>query len=1494
MNKHIFFLLLLAFKLQGQCNTGYGSIVISEIYFDTRYNEDIQDKYHSFGEYIELFNSSDEPIDLNGWTIKDNHTVFVIKNNDYLGNQTIIQPGGFKIITYNGFYAEGGGVASAIGGRQKFKELFGFAEDFPNEDIILQDRMVLFNEVDIVRLFTPQNVLVDQVSYLNESTDKPEPKDYLQIQNYDLEINPGIDNDSGGFFNGPIGQFLVYISYPFPGYWESIQTLDYSNAIYRSQENDYYSNGGTTFQVTTATPLALPVGMIVPLRQIDPFLYYTPLISDDINYIESYSYDIKTGAEEGHSKVYFDDFGRLTGSIIQDYKNTLFWGTETVYDSFGRKYKESFPSVSCFGMDNVNFISNPIARAQFLDKYYNDDNPYEEYQATADQPYSEIKYDELNPGNVINQIGGNLINGEWKTGYTYTVPAAQEMYYVYGKDYYDGAIDSNGEEVITKFYKTVSVDANGIENVGFTDGEGKVLAVARSGGTASYPVLSLIGTQGFIDIHIPAGTADGMFLGNNPNTDYKVYDLKTGIIISPTPTSLPSGNAYRVVARHTPMLDPIVYITASGGVVSSPNALGVSYNVNYYDYSVYIYNKTGQLVKNIQPKGFILNNPIVAQPSYMLSTATNFISSYIYNSLGQVIEITTPDEGTARFVDRQDGQIRYSQNNLQANLNRVSYTNYDEYARPIEGGVITGNSGIWLLASTAADNPLLVAGTKTEQTFTIYDFADNNTTSLVIPTALSLQTQAPNYVQHNLSGNVAITYKSEDGVSINAITWYSYDIYGRSEWIVQYVNGMGGVKTIDYEYDYKGNVAKVIYQKNQSDQFVHRYTYFMDNSIKLVETASGTNSFTVDAEYSYYKTGELKRTNIAQGAQGLDYVYTLGGMLKSINHPSLSQSKDPSNDSNDFFGITLDYYEGDYKRLNNQNLNNFQTAPTTGNDYVGNIKAIRWANNALDFSGGNMQPKAYQYDYNRNNWIKDAYYRNSDVSGNITPLSVNPNAHYEGNLQYDANGNITNLKRADSSGNLIDKLSYNYTSGNNQLSSVTDAQLDPLDSEAFNPLLNGTSIFTYNTIGQLTHDSEQNLDYIYNTQGLVTEVKRNGNSLVKFYYNERGQRVRKESFNPPGNDYYLLDLSGNVMSIYNETSTVPLQQKEMPIYGINRLGICFKEPVSNPDIRNYQITDHLGNVRAVIQKQSGNPYVAMISYGDYYPFGEKLDGRSSTSSNYYRYAYQGQELDKETGNEAFQLRLWDGRIGRWLSPDPYGQNISPYMGMGNNPVRMIDPNGGWCYDSNGFMIPCGEGYEDYNYFFQSITILNQIDLENTTPVRNQNGPVSNQTLPTDIWDSSNPDFIFNLVGTAGDLNDAMLKSGGWDLGRYYHFDNVYTNLNIGSKYMGPAGDIYDLASGGVKIYYSKPGEERTTNIINTSIDGTVIAVSRKYPMVGVAYGTLKIIANSDDYLKAEHDARRQAHYNKYGSWPDGVNPTATLRQASGMHRDCPTCPLEFD
>jgi len=38
--------------------------------------------------------------------------------------------------------------------------------------------------------------------------------------------------------------------------------------------------------------------------------------------------------------------------------------------------------------------------------------------------------------------------------------------------------------------------------------------------------------------------------------------------------------------------------------------------------------------------------------------------------------------------------------------------------------------------------------------------------------------------------------------------------------------------------------------------------------------------------------------------------------------------------------------------------------------------------------------------------------------------------------------------------------------------------------------------------------------------------------------------------------------------------------------------------------------------------------------------------------------------------------MYDSKIGRWNAKDPYGQYWNPYLGMGNNPINGVDPDGG--------------------------------------------------------------------------------------------------------------------------------------------------------------------------------------------------------------------------
>jgi RHS repeat-associated protein len=1235
----ICFLLLFSFYGNAQC--GIGTVVISEVYFDTHYSESPGRKYNHCGEYIELFNSSNVTIDLDGWKIKDNKTEFVFPAG------TSIAPGSIKIITF-------GRHDNTFPARQKFVELFPEAAGH-EEDIIVQDRMVLYNDADKLILYNYNGGIVDQISYYNNSHKNSRTRSnalqYLGLSNFDLDTT--IYNDNGGIFNGAIHD-------------------EFKLGFHLSESAHYYETAqDRQYQVANVTPFSIPFS--IPTQ--DPGYSLFAALTD-AHWLLVTDYDIKN-TKVGEAKTFFNDLALPTTTYSLDVRTGKIWGQEKLYDSFNRLSKESFPALICSMSKKIGFLSDNYFYENHVKWFYSDNNSLDAFQATTEYPLSITNYDELNPGNIINIVGGNKINGEWKTGYSYTVPAAQEMYYLYGKDYYNGPTSTQGEEVITKFYKQVTIDQHGVETVYFMDAEGKVLATARSGGSVAYPVVSLIGLQGYVDVHIPAGINSGISLIGNAS-DYKIYNLRTGQLT----TTLSGGNIYRIEAVVRPILEPKVYITASGGIAYEQyNAKGIQYNVNYYEFSLNCYNSVGQLVKQVQPKGIAASifSSVLGVPPHMSPGASAYISNFSYNSDGSLSHFTSPDEGTTKFKYRRDGLVRFSQNSLETSQGLLSYTNYDSYGRAVESGTLSGSFS-W--AALDADG-VLPAGTKSSQVFAIYDFTGNILSGQTPPQAftdafLNANGLIPaDYRQKNLSGHVAVTYSISAGTTT---TWYSYDIYGRIEWLIQYNPDTSvGLKTLHYLYDHHGNVVKVIFQKDKAgERFIHRYTYDAD-ALTKVETSVDNITYITHNDYKYNISGKLSRQEYSGGIQGVDYVYTLGGMLKSINHPSLEQAKDPGNDANDLFGLTLDYYSGDYLRSGPKAQHILSSPAVSGVNsdlYDGTIKAVRWANknSSMDLVGSAIQQKAYLYAYNSNKWLTNAVYGTTNNTAAITPMT----SYREGAITYDANGNIMTLQRTNNTGAIIDNFNYVYSSANNRLDFVNDqAGTTPTVNYDIEPQLSGN--YVYNSIGQLTQNVKEDLSYSYNAAGLVTEVKKTSidKVIVKFFYNERGHRVKKEMYSttsPYGllsTDYYVLDLEGNTLAVYNKTLNASVVLKEHSVYGIDRIGVFNRLDGTT----NYELKDHLGNVRVAFKKQSQTP--VMNSWADYYPFGELLPTRNSMSS--YRYAFQGQELDQETNMEAFPLRLWDGRIGRWLSPDPYMQFYSPYLGMGNNPISGIDKDGGYVY-----------------------------------------------------------------------------------------------------------------------------------------------------------------------------------------------------------------------
>jgi len=82
----------------------------------------------------------------------------------------------------------------------------------------------------------------------------------------------------------------------------------------------------------------------------------------------------------------------------------------------------------------------------------------------------------------------------------------------------------------------------------------------------------------------------------------------------------------------------------------------------------------------------------------------------------------------------------------------------------------------------------------------------------------------------------------------------------------------------------------------------------------------------------------------------------------------------------------------------------------------------------------------------------------------------------------------------------------------------------------------------------------------------------------------------------------------------------------------------------------------------------------------YYPFGWEMPGLKKEGD--YRYGFNGMEKDDEFTNSTshldFGARIYDSRIGRWMSVDPLYKDFpseSNYIVSGDSPIIMIDVGG---------------------------------------------------------------------------------------------------------------------------------------------------------------------------------------------------------------------------
>ncbi|MCK5028602.1 MAG: hypothetical protein KAR57_03140 [Bacteroidales bacterium] len=972
------------------------------------------------------------------------------------------------------------------------------------------------------------------------------------------------------------------------------------------------------------------------------------------NWTESYAFDENENVI-AQGKSYYDLMGKQVQSQSKNMTDGTVTVAQTVYDELGRAAISTLPAVVDkpnlnyqigFITDNTNDtysyekfdgdkLDNPDPVSSNLPGsvgwYYSNNNTMEAYVPESEYPYSRVEYSKITGQARKSAMAGEHHKmGSGHETKSFTMPASQTDLRPF-EGYLGIDLD------LGNLTKTITVDPEDKISVIYKNEKGNIIATCKGNGNGGGHVHSIRQIApadcGYVDIHLSIPSAFSTYI------EYieSITNLETGEVVNYT-NPMPAG-FYRIKSNIT---DDFLFY----------------YDIIYTHHAFFIYDKAGRLIESYSPKATMELNPELK-------------TTYTYNSLGWLISSYSPDQGYIEYIYRKDGSIRFSQNSKQQGCSKFSFINYDNGGRVTEIGEYNETASIIFSALLDPDTEL-DPNLCEDVTGYEYDYPDETLNDFGL-------------FQKFVVGKVSKTW------SKNSITWYSYTYDSKIEWIARDIKDLGLV-TIDYEYDFYGNVTSVIYDKgNYSERFDHKYTYDANLRLSQVKTieynADGSiKNEQLQAKYEYYAHGPLKRVEIAENMQGIDYVYNINGWLKSINHPSIDEN-DPGKDGyansfeQDMFGMSLDYYSGDYLR------SGINITSSPDNDlYDGKIKAQRWKTRDAIYdqmSTTSTEQWLYKYAYDSQNFLKEALFGKYNIS---TDFNYTGNAQSIRNLTYDANGNLLTLKRYSYTGAIMDDFEYAYDEliQKNQLSYLQDNAADiVIDDENLGDMENGTYNFAYNPIGQIKSKIFDGLAsyYKYDAYGMVTGVYKDSTytiPLAEYFYDDMGYRVKKIDYtsDPELITFYVSDASGTLLSMYTKINNpdIVADQTELPIYGDERLGLYNKSYTGNSQ-SIYELSDHLGNVRATFGNDASNN-IQLYSYTDYYPYGMAIPGRQGTPGS-YRFGYQGQfaEYDQETKTNQFEARLWDSRIGRWTSPDPAGQFYSPYLGMGNIPNMAIDPDG---------------------------------------------------------------------------------------------------------------------------------------------------------------------------------------------------------------------------
>jgi RHS repeat-associated protein len=503
----------------------------------------------------------------------------------------------------------------------------------------------------------------------------------------------------------------------------------------------------------------------------------------------------------------------------------------------------------------------------------------------------------------------------------------------------------------------------------------------------------------------------------------------------------------------------------------------------------------------------------------------------------------------------------------------------------------------------------------------------------------------------------------------------------------------------------------------------------------------------------------------------------------------------------------------------------------TAGFYDGNIGKQEWKSNIDNVK------RSFTYSYDGASRIKTGFYASDNVVENYSLNNVN----------YDFNGNITNLSRngwrSNNTFGLVDNLNYAYQSNSNKIQAVTDASIETASFAD----VTGTTDYMYSLDGSLTSDANKGITVIeYNYLKKPRRVVRNGIEIL-YQYAANGTKLRETI----GTDF--TDYLGNII------------KKNNILYQIGH-----DEGRIIEGQYEYNIKDHLGNLRVAFRDSLG---IAKITQANSYGvWGEGLPTLSYLKSTWKadNFKFTGKESLQGTGFVDFGARWYDNIVPRFTTIDPLSElsrRFSPTVYANGNPLRFIDPDGMQAqtiYDLQGNKHDVGDN--DLTNVYQSSSDdkesksddVNIHGSDGKTLTIKAPGPDinvnidakigSNRTIDIGLKNIEDLAVGYQLSGTVG-YQIGMGAYGGINMAKVYYFNSeygYYWYTYAGGEMTNQIGFAADASASVTSNIFAMVNVEKGRNRFNPNNfigEASALGVSGSLKLLGGLGGNVSIFSS---------------------------------------------------